>query len=404
MDKSTMKPMIKAALFTPTVKGWGMPLLFWGEPGVAKSDIIAEVCAEWGMYCLHLSPGERGEGAFGVTPVPRMVGAGDDTKMFIGYPSPDWVLEIEKYDGRACVFVDEITTAQGAAKPALLGLIQARRMAGEYLGEGVRILGAANPPEDAAEGSELPAATANRVGHIEWDAPKIGEFSSWLLNCEALEKPISKKGRAEQEEKRVLEAWGEAFSESRALVLGFLNFKTSMIHVKPNPSDPQLGRAWPSRRTWYLTSVALASARVHNLEPNERTDLIRGFVGEAAMRELLRYEHDTQLPSPMAVLDGQIKFKHDPLRLDITRAVMGSCATFVQDPKLDKREKRARMFFNLLDHIVIEHGLSDIGILAARVITRAQPLQSGKRLTDLEEARRVIKELRPTLAAIGYDV
>ena len=62
--------LLHAILFTPTDDHgkWGIPALFWGEPGAAKTDILEALSAAWGMPSETLSPGERGEGAFGVTP------------------------------------------------------------------------------------------------------------------------------------------------------------------------------------------------------------------------------------------------------------------------------------------------------------------------------------------------
>lgn len=395
-----MQHIIKAALFTPTTKGWGLPLLFWGDPGVAKSDLIESTAEQYGMFCLVLSPGERGEGAFGVTPMPVQIG--DQT--YMTYPSPEWVLDIEKHEGRAVVFVDEITTAMGAVKPALLGLIQARRMGGEYLGSGVRVLGAANPPEHAAEGSDLPPATANRVGHIDWIPPSFNDWNGWLMSCDTL--PVGRSGtpsqkKAEEEEKRVMAAWPRAFSMARGIVSGYLDFKRTMLHQIPKLNDPNLTKAWPSRRTWYLTSCAIASAIVHELEVDDRNTLIKGFVGEAAMKEIIKWEAESKLPKPEAVLDGTASFKMDPTRLDITRAVLNSCAGFLANPKADKRETRMKTFWELLD-MVIKEGLPDIAVISARTIAKSQPFSSGKRPVDMQEARSPLKAIRPVMEAAGY--
>jgi hypothetical protein len=70
-----------------------------------------------------LSPGERGEGAFGVTPIP---GIGQTGGMVLSYPMPDWT---EKFaDGVGIVFVDEISSSPPSIQPYLLGLLQERRI------------------------------------------------------------------------------------------------------------------------------------------------------------------------------------------------------------------------------------------------------------------------------------
>ncbi len=95
-----------------------------GPPGIGKSQRVKKLGAELfgdGMTEV-LSPGERGEGAFGVVPVPN----GDG---YLHYPAPDWVKRFAE-SGRGLVFVDEINTAPPALQPALLGLILDGRIGG----------------------------------------------------------------------------------------------------------------------------------------------------------------------------------------------------------------------------------------------------------------------------------
>lgn len=397
-----MHDMIRAALFTPTIKGWGLPLIFWGEPGVSKSDIIEGVAEAYEMFCLVLSPGERGEGAFGVTPMPKLVG--DNTYMC--YPSPEWVLDIERHEGRAVIFIDELNTAMGSVRPALLGLIQARRMGGEYLGDSVRVLAAANPPDTATDGTELPPATANRLGHINWVAPSFDDWNEWLMQVPAIAQNKAKKingKRAADEEARVLADWSRSFSTARALTTGYLGFKRSSIHQMPKTTDPNLSKAWPSLRTWYLATCAIAACAAHDLSDDDRSTMIGAFVGDAMAKELIKYESEARLPKPEAVLDGTSNFKIDPTRLDITRAVLNSCAGILVNPKAEKRAARMRNFWTLLGEVISE-GAPDIAVLSARMIAKSAPFGDGKRPVDMPEAKAPLKAIRPTMEAAGYHV
>lgn len=391
-----MRDIIKAAIFTPTYKGWGLPMLFWGEPGVAKSDMIEDIGRSYGLHVEVLSPGERGEGAFGVVPIPVARGKGH----YITYPAPEWVLKLEEHDGRGIVFIDELNTAQGSAKPALLGLIQARRIAGEYLGSLTRVLGAANPPDDAADGGDLPASTANRLGHVTWVAPTVQAWSQWLveLGHEAQAAPALS---AEAEEARVTQAWPEPFSEARGLVTGFLSAKAGMLHQKPSIDDPNLARAWPSRRTWYLAACALASAKVHTLQDYERFVMLEAFVGKAAAEEFSKWEIALDLPSAPDVLDGRVAFAHDPVRLDITRAVLNSCAVLVSDPQCPRRTERLSALWEILADM-IEDQAFDLAMQAARLIARSPALPGGTRPADHPVGTKVLAALYPVMKAAGY--
>jgi len=396
-----MHAIIKAALFTPTYKGWGLPILFWGDPGVAKSDIIEEVGRSYGMHVEVLSPGERGEGAFGVTPMPVARGS----SYYITYPEPEWVLQLEEQEGRGLVFVDELNTAQGSMKPALLGLIQAKRIGGKYLGALTRVMGAANPPDDAADGSDLPASTANRLGHVQWQAPSMQSWAQWIMSLDGgMVQPVpASRGAlaAIDEELRVAAAWSDPFAQARGLVTGFLGSKSSQLHQKPGADSPDLSRAWPSRRTWYLATCALASCSVHGLDADDRATLLRAFVGEAAARELFEWEASLDLPDAVEVLDGEVLFEHDPTRLDITRAVLNSCAMIVADPKCDRRKERLDVMWDLLN-AVAEARAVDIVMPAARTVARSQPFAGGKRPADHKVGQKVLAALHPAMQAAGY--
>src|SRR5258706_13170330 len=95
--------LLRAALFTPGPnRMWGLPILLWGAPGVAKTALIRQLSDEYSMPLEVLSPACRGEGAFGVTPVPV------DGRMT--YPRPDWTDRFEQ-TGRGIGFIDEINLA-----------------------------------------------------------------------------------------------------------------------------------------------------------------------------------------------------------------------------------------------------------------------------------------------------
>jgi len=394
-----MKRIIKAALFTPTSKGWGLPMMFWGDPGVVKSDMVRQVAADYGFHLEVLSPGERGEGAFGVTPMPEKKPSGG---YFMTYPEPDWVLDIERHDGRGIVFVDEIPHAPPAVQPALLGLALDRRIGASYLGAGVRVLAAGNPPGEGSGGYEMTAAAANRFCHINWTAPSLDEWSDWMHAIDPrnpLPQAVESQYNIDNEERRVLKAWPRAFDNARTSITTFLRFKRLWMHKKPAADSPDLARAWPSRRTWTMATYALASSVVHGVQDLE-THLLGGFVGSGAAEEFLVYRANLNLPKAEDVLDGRTGFEHDPLRLDITYAILSSCSLLVADPECHDRKKRLVSFWRVLRG-VIDAGVPDIAMQAARKVARS-PSSNGYRPTDGSTAQSVLASLRPTMEAAGF--
>src|SRR5688572_19903164 len=71
--------------------------------------------------------------------------------------------------GKGLLFLDEISTAPPAVQAALLRVVLERVVGDLDLPEGVTVVAAANPPEQAADGWDLSAPLANRFCHLTWD-------------------------------------------------------------------------------------------------------------------------------------------------------------------------------------------------------------------------------------------
>jgi MoxR-like ATPase len=327
--------IIRAALFTPAARGrWGLPLLCWAEPGTAKSAIIEEVAAKCGLPCQALSPGTHGEGAFGCVPVPesarldteeilaavsrhladliddgytpeeavssamqaglmlRYIG---NPQTILKYPPPEWT---ERMTDGGVVFVDEITTCPPALQPPLLGLALNAMIGFHYLGDRVRVIAAANPPEMAAGGYDLSPPVANRFGHIQWTAPSIDDHAAYMMGAQAMTSSItSAKVDAKQEEERVAAAWPHALAKAVGLEVAFLRRKPSLKNQCPK-TGTGAARAWPSDRTWEMATRALASAEVHGLEPVDAESFVAAFIGQGTANELFMFRDQVDLPDP----------------------------------------------------------------------------------------------------------
>ncbi len=396
----SMIDIIKASVFTPLPRGWGLPIIFWGKPGVGKSDILETIGRTYSLPTEVLSPGERGEGAFGVTPVPVKIGKDE---YVITYPKPDWVYQFEDAEGAetegagGLVFVDEINTVP-SLMPPMLGLIQARRLGSTYLGRRVRILGAANPPEISAGGHDLPAPVANRVGHIDWQNPSADEWGEWLMEHDGLTTFDIKPQSAFDEEKRVLKLWSKQYAMARGLIRGFIRAHRSLLHVMPEPGDPQVHRSWPSHRTWAMSTAAIAGAKIHNLSEEDEGTLVSSFIGEGAYLELAAYANAFDLPDPEKLLDGKIKWKPDVHRVDRTMAVLSTATAYIRaihdtDKKTPKFKARVIKMYELL--ILVGEDAPDV------VVSAIKPL-SALRLTKITpKAITALAKLRPILDAAG---
>lgn len=398
--------ILRASLFTPAGRGrWGLPLLFWGEPGVGKSAVLRECARAAGLPCEVLSPGERGEGAFGVVPVParddaavpRGASRGPEalarlSSTVLTYPRPEWTRQFDEALA-GLVVVDEITTCPPALQPALLGLLLDRRVGGHYLGDRVRVVAAANPPEQAATGYDLPLPVANRVAHVAWGAPSVEEHVAFMLRGDAAEDaapaidPVS-------EEARVMRLWPEAYAQACGLEAAFLTRRPALKNVCPPAGDPRGSRGWPSDRSWEHATRAFATAAVHALTDVERDELVAGFVGDGAAGEMLAFAAEQDLADPAAVLDGRESFRHEAKRLDRTAALLSGCAALVVPAGAAKRADRARALWDLLGAFVAGGADQDVAVPCAAALVRAK-------LHTAPGAIKVLAAIQPLLKAAG---
>ncbi len=378
--------IVKASFFTPLREDsngetpWGLTLLLWGPPGVGKSQRVKSTCRDWSLECKVLSPGTDGEGAFGVTPVPD----GD----VMCYPPPYWAQSLQ---GAGVVFLDEVNQAPPTLQPAIMGIALDGRIGDHHLGNKVRRIAAANPTDIAAGGWDLAPPVANRFGHFDWDPPSAEDWCDWLLGSNA---ESNKQRDPAKEEARVLKAWAEPWAMSAGVVSGFVKARPGLLFTMPQAGSKDIARAWASPRTWEMAARAYASSSVHNLTSAEREVFVAGFVGEAAASELMSYIDKMDLPSPKDVLDGKVKFVHDPHRLDRTAAVLSSCAAYVAPKTCDKRKERAARLWELLGQKALLEDAMDVGFSAAKHLVLAK-------LIAIKEAEPVLRKMLPILKAAG---
>jgi hypothetical protein len=399
MSNSTIqRRIIHASLFTPIGHNrrtkrmrWGLTILFWGKPGVGKSDLVESVCDESGLWCLVLSPGLHGEGAFGCVPVPITL---DDGTVVLTYPPPEWTKD-PNYDPEigGCVFVDEMGTAANAVQPPLLGLLQNRKVGFTYLGDNMRTMGAANPPECGAGGYDLAAPLANRQGHKEWDDYNVDEHTAYVMSDD-IDHGTPQRIDPRKEMERVLKAWDSPWARARGLWTAFLKRRPELKHKMPAEGDPAMSRAWPSDRIWVSAGRALASAEVHNLSDTGKEIFVASFLGEKTANEFFTFITEADLPDPEEVLDGKVNFQHNPKRLDRTCAVLQSCTALVVSKSAAKRKARSAKLWELITEIGDSKAALDLLVPSATALVRAN-------LHSMVTGAKLLARLNPVLVAAG---
>lgn len=367
-----IKALIKAALLTPVEDGrWGLPMIYEGSPGTAKTSIVRQVAREIGLPCETIIASLREPTDFVGFP---MLGQGGKLRRAV----EGWV---DRSAERPCViFFDEINSAPPAVQKALLRVTQERVVGDVALHEGARMIAAQNPSDEVSGVWDLDSALANRFGHVAWQCPTVDEWTPWLLGGSG----TTKAGTIEDHEDAVLAAWPDAFARSRGAIAGFLRARPGLLLKMPEANDPQASKGWPSPRSWSNASRAMASADVHGLDEETRGAFVAAFVGAAAEIELAAWQVQADLPDPADVLDGRVIFAPDPHRLDRTMAVVSGCAALVTPKSAAKRDERAAACWALCGRIA--DAAADVAVAGVEALTRAG-------LSTTPEARPVLAKV-----------
>src|SRR4029450_4265501 len=136
-----------------------VPVLLWGSPGTGKTSVVRALGDALGW------------------PVEVVIGSIREPADFAGLPvvsdgavemaPPAWARRLFEA-GEGLLFLDELTTAPPAVQAAMLRGALARVVGDLALPPDVRVVAAANPPGEAADGWELAPPLANRLVHLDW--------------------------------------------------------------------------------------------------------------------------------------------------------------------------------------------------------------------------------------------
>lgn len=355
--------LLETALMTPMADGnWGVPIVIYSEPGMAKTSIGKQLGRKYGQPFERLSPGARGEGAFGVVPFPDKVANFEST--VLTYPPPDWVVKLKE---GGFLFVDEINTLPQAVAAAGLDLVQEKIVGSYQLHKRVRVFGAANPAHSAANAIEFSAAQANRMLHMDWTQPELESWTAHLLGVTENSKPIDLLKR----EAEIMKVFPQAFAKSLGAMSGFLKRRPEFQHRKPKTDDPNVSRAWPSLRTLEYATRLMAMQSIADLKEDEIMELVGATIGGPVSRELYTWLTEADLPDPELLLDGKVHYTPDAARLDRTVAVLSSAASTVKaTTEASKKKSRAESLWALITKV--SETAKDVVIPAAATLINAK--------------------------------
>lgn len=375
-----LKAITQAALASPGISGRsGLPLIYWGPPGIGKSSMLTQYVEELGLEPIVVIASLREPADFLGLMVPREGGG-------VAYEPPEWAILAAQAEQSVVIF-DEITTCSPMVQNALLRVILDGVVGDLELPRSVRFLAAANPPEMTSGGFTLALALANRFGHVDVEAPKTSDWSDWLIaNAGGEEAGLYAEAHPPSFPK---EAWDDAYANARGTVAGFISARPSLLLSVPEMGDKARGRAWPSPRSWHMAANAIAAAKCAKLGTLEASQMVSAYVGTGAAAEFTTWLVNTDLPSARDVLTRKVKWAHEDARPDRTVAVLNACASYcVAHPTKGFVDQ----FWRLCKPLAASR--SDLVFHSARAMTRA-------RLIDGEAALEVFDALAPVFIEAG---
>lgn len=420
-----LKKLITISYFTPGENGWCVPVHSEGYPGVAKTAVHYQLAEELGVDFWHLNPTQKGEGAFGVVPVPTYK---EDGGIILRFPN-NANIERMMVSGRGVLFFDELLSAPRNIRPAMLGTLQERVFGDTTLPPGVRLFAASNPVGVGVNATPFTAPEANRFCHLKWPQPQASELIAYhMAKAANFDRTFYDKtfdpgkareysAKAKETEDKVLTAFPRFFGEEISQMLSFAERYeppriegyekgASGLLALPNKKSVSTD-AWCSPRSW-SNAARLAAATTILMGKDEDTEslrgtLIAGCVGDAAYAAYASWKEEADLPDYPAWFSGAQK---DPelsrARPDRAFLIATGAANYVATSDTAHVDQRALFYYRWLER---EHanGMvpSEIAAMSFRkIVETAKARGNGSVSSNSPEYLRLVEKIGATVQVI----
>lgn len=312
-------------------------IMLHAKHGVGKSSVVRQVAdelgeelgVEFGFWDVRLSQCEVGD-------IKGLPDADREAKT-IRFLKQEWWPRDQ--DSHGILFFDELNRASKDVLQAVFEICLDRRLDGEKLPDGWRVVSAVNS-DDEYDVVELDPALHDRWFHIDFD-PDAGEWMEWARQ-----------------------------QSVHAAVIEFINRNQNLLD--PPIGSLEAGRIYPSRRSWVSLSDSIIAM---NLETDEGllTQVAKGWCGReiAVMFQKFVTNEFSQL-TPSDVLDTFDKFKPkiesacDDIEViaALARSVVSEVNERPAAKMKDKQRDNLKKFFMILPNDVASQ--TWVGLLGGR--------------------------------------
>jgi hypothetical protein len=267
------------------------PLMIWGQPGIGKSDLVAEVARSQNRPLIDIRlPLMEPTDIRGIPYLADIKVYDKNGNLVVdrnGVPITDkefrWSTPSDLPTdemSRALVFFDEMSAAPPSVQAATYQIILNRRIGNYVMPEGVVIIAAGNRVKDRGVAYNMPLPLANRFTHLTLDVD-AEDWKEWATN-----------NRVHKD------------------VVGYVSFQPNELNTFGNNGDSY---AFATPRSWYFVSELLYDRNekgelVDTTLPSDVLgDMIKGTVGEGPGTKFMVYRASAaNLPHARDVLSGKV--------------------------------------------------------------------------------------------------
>jgi len=312
----------------------GIPLNWWGDPGVGKTEIISLVAENCGFkphikILSQLTP----DSFLGIPYVNKSSG---DNIPVTERAIPKWLKEIlnDQKEGRKSVIIlDEMNLGEVGMLKTVLQTISQKVIGEHSLGKDFPIITIGNPANLALYSTPLEPPMQTRYMSMKWDL-NIKGFIDYL------------KGSREMESlARTPETWKERIPDARYMVADFIEKKIGstpdiVYGIPENASNRSEMDSYRTPRTWTMAATAYAWNAERGSDERLTRKMVGGLVGTGGAREFVEYASKQDLSNPEKLLANPIDVKI-PDRGDRVMAMLNGIVGAVAKEPTEERFRAA---------------------------------------------------------------